>query len=199
MSTFKHHIIPFHEWRQRINPKAKRSDTDFNAPDNVVFLTLEQHIQAHQLLYELNHNRYDEIAYQCMSGMIGNEDAAREAVRQHSIGNKYNLGKTRGPELREADAAIKRGMKATHEQIETNRAAQNRPEVIAAKREKQLGRKRTLAHRIAISAGLLGNTHTLGKKHGPAFYTKLQEYWTPSRRKKQGNAMRERMLRKTKK
>lgn len=50
--TYKHHVIPFHEWKRRINPNATRHNRDFNAPDNVVWLALDQHIEAHKRLAE---------------------------------------------------------------------------------------------------------------------------------------------------
>ena len=43
-----HHIIPKHEW------KARFGDLEgFDALDNLVNLTTEQHSQAHALLYEM--------------------------------------------------------------------------------------------------------------------------------------------------
>lgn len=87
MMEYRHHIIPKHEWKRRF-----RNLVGFNAQDNWVILTLEQHIQAHQLLYELNSNEWDRIAYQGMSGMIGAEEIHRERRSIANIGNKHSLG-----------------------------------------------------------------------------------------------------------
>lgn len=66
--SHKHHIIPFYEWKMRINPDATRHDKEFNAPDNIIHLTIEQHAQVHQFLFELNGNWQDEFAWKFLSG-----------------------------------------------------------------------------------------------------------------------------------
>lgn len=96
--SYKHHIIPFHEWRHRINQKATRSNKDFNKYDNVVWLTLDQHIHVHQLLYELNGNCYDKIAYLALSGQIGKEEATRLAHRAACVGSTKLKGVPKSPE-----------------------------------------------------------------------------------------------------
>ena len=87
--TYKHHIIPYHEWKKRINIKATRYDKEFNASDNVVWLTLEQHIQVHQLLFELNGCAYDRIAYLGLSGQIGEEEVHRLTIIVTNTGRKH--------------------------------------------------------------------------------------------------------------
>lgn len=68
--THKHHIIPKHEWVKRFG-----SLKGVNAPDNLVFLSIEQHAQAHQLLHEINADPFDLIAYQTLSGQISKPEA----------------------------------------------------------------------------------------------------------------------------
>ena len=111
--SYKHHTIPFHEWKRRINPNATRKNKEFNAPDNVVWLTLGQHIQVHELLFELNRSEFDRIACWMMAGRMGTEEAQRKAAsaanrgKVHTketrlkmsvakLGNKINLGKQNG-------------------------------------------------------------------------------------------------------
>lgn len=89
--SYRHHIIPFHEWKRRIDPKATRSDKDFNAPDNLVWLTFEQHIQVHQLLYELNGSRFDLLAAKMLLGSIGREEGIEEARRLSVTGIPKSL------------------------------------------------------------------------------------------------------------
>jgi hypothetical protein len=91
---YKHHVIPLHEWRRRINAKATRYNEDFNATDNVVWLTLEQHAQSHQLLYELNGSGYDEMAYLGLSNKIGKEEIHQRIVSIANMGNQNALGHT---------------------------------------------------------------------------------------------------------
>lgn len=61
-----HHIIPRH---------AGGTDD----PSNIIFLTVEQHAEAHRLLFEQYGRWQDKLAWQMLSGMLGNEDAIRIA------------------------------------------------------------------------------------------------------------------------
>lgn len=64
----KHHIIPKHA-----------GGTDH--PDNLVLLTIEEHAEAHRLLYE-EHNRWqDLLAWQMLSGQISKEEGIRFAQK----------------------------------------------------------------------------------------------------------------------
>jgi hypothetical protein len=83
-----HHIIPKHEWKKRFGAL-----TGVNAPDNLVVLTLAQHMQVHELLYEINDCVYDKIAYLCLSGRMGHEEAQILATKAANSGNKYCQGK----------------------------------------------------------------------------------------------------------
>lgn len=87
----KHHIIPRHEWKKRFGNLQ-----GFNAPDNVVYLTIEQHSQVHKILYEMNGNRFDYIAYQSLSKKIDKGEAIRLANQAANIGNKNRKGKALG-------------------------------------------------------------------------------------------------------
>jgi hypothetical protein len=57
-----HHIVPLHAGGS-------------NDPDNIVFLTVEEHANAHKLLYETYNRWQDKIAWQMLSGQIGKEEA----------------------------------------------------------------------------------------------------------------------------
>jgi hypothetical protein len=94
---YKHHVIPFHEWKARINSKAKRWDRAFNAPDNVVWLTHEQHTQVHKLYYEDRGLLGDKLAWKCWAGLIG-QDEMRQI--KNSIGGKTNKGKPKSDDHR---------------------------------------------------------------------------------------------------
>jgi hypothetical protein len=87
---YKHHVIPLHEWRKRINSKATRYDREFNAPDNVVWLTLEQHIECHKRLAE-DGSKWDRISYLRMTGQIGHEEATIQAIKLANIGRKQSI------------------------------------------------------------------------------------------------------------
>lgn len=89
----KHHIIPFHEWKLKINPNATRCDKEFNSSDNIVYLTIKQHSQVHQLLFELNGYWQDEFAWKFLSGQqnltslhgVSKTEQHREKIRLSSL------------------------------------------------------------------------------------------------------------------
>lgn len=83
--SYRHHIIPKHEWKKRFSNLR-----GVHAPDNVVWLTLEQHIQVHCLLWEMNGSKGDWIAFQRMSDHIGNEETIRLS---QSMGGLLRKGK----------------------------------------------------------------------------------------------------------
>lgn len=63
-----HHIIPIHAGGT-------------NDEDNIVLLTVEQHAEAHRLLFEQYGRWQDKIAWQMLSGMIGKEEAINIAQK----------------------------------------------------------------------------------------------------------------------
>lgn len=75
----KHHIIPKHS-----------GGTD--DPSNIVELTVEEHAEAHRLLYEKYGKKEDEIAWKGLSGIIGKE----EIVYQLSLLGSKNAKRLRG-------------------------------------------------------------------------------------------------------
>lgn len=91
MLKHKHHIIPKH---------AGGSDD----PSNLIELTVEEHAEAHRLLYEEFGRWQDKIAWETLSGQIGKDEALTEAR------GAANRGRKRTPEQIERirDAAIKR-------------------------------------------------------------------------------------------
>ena len=46
-----------------------------NNADNLVELTIEEHAEAHRLLYEQHGNKFDYIAYMALSNQISNAEA----------------------------------------------------------------------------------------------------------------------------
>jgi len=74
----KHHIIPKHA-----------GGTD--EPSNLIELTVEEHAEAHKLLWE-QHKRYqDYYAWQGLAGLIGKEDILKGIMNQESM--KHHLSK----------------------------------------------------------------------------------------------------------
>ena len=106
---YKHHIIPLHEWKVRINPRANRRNKEYNASDNIVWLTLEQHIHVHQLYFEARGIEYDRIAWQLLCGMIGKEEAHKQ------VGIFANTGKLQSPESNKKRSLSNVGHEVTEE------------------------------------------------------------------------------------
>lgn len=99
----KHHVIPRHEWKRRFG-----TFHGFNAPDNVVWLTIEQHAQVHQLLHEMNKSWEDQLAYRFLSGLIGKEEAV--LVSQQMAGKKW-LGRKHSVESKRRMSLSKTGIR----------------------------------------------------------------------------------------
>lgn len=164
-----HHIIPRHDWKVRFG-----SLKGFEAPDNRVDLTVAQHAQAHQFLYELNHKTEDLVAWKGLAGIISHEEVVREVCRIAAIKG----GKTK-PSLETKEcmrlAAIERwsrpgqreacGLRNTgplnpcygkRQSIESNE-----------KRSKTLmGRKNTWGEKISKAQAGVPRPQTTGEKNG---------------------------------
>jgi len=73
----KHHVIPRH---------AGGTDD----PDNLVRLTVEDHADAHRILFEQYGRWQGEIAWKALSGLIPRADVIREVNRLKSLGRKHS-------------------------------------------------------------------------------------------------------------
>jgi len=60
----------------------------FNAPDNIVWLSLEQHAQAHELLFELHNRKGDFVAWKTLMGHMSHEEAIQEIRKVQGFANK---------------------------------------------------------------------------------------------------------------
>ena len=78
-------------------------------PSNLIELTVEEHAEAHRLLYEQHGNWQDNVAWKALSGHIGKEEII------HQIHKNMNKGRIPSEETREKMAASKRGRKISDE------------------------------------------------------------------------------------
>ena len=78
-------------------------------PSNLVELTVEEHAEAHRLLFEQHSNWQDYCAWQALSGRIGQEEALRMAQ------GMANKGRKRTPEQ------IERIREAARKRVERHR------------------------------------------------------------------------------
>jgi len=79
-----HHIIPKHEWKERFT-----SLEGYHASDNKVVLSIVQHAEAHQWLYETYHRWGDHLASQMLRGQLTKDEGRRIAAREANIGRVY--------------------------------------------------------------------------------------------------------------
>ena len=73
----KHHIVPKH---------AGGSDD----PYNLVELTVEEHAEAHRILFEQYGRKEDELAWKGLSGQIGKEELIIELIKYTNTGRKHS-------------------------------------------------------------------------------------------------------------
>lgn len=76
MGKHKHHIIPKHMGGG-------------NEPENLIELTVEEHAEAHRVLYEKYGNWQDYIAWKALSGQITSDELRREITRLTWLGRKH--------------------------------------------------------------------------------------------------------------
>jgi hypothetical protein len=96
----RHHIIPIHA-----------GGTD--EPSNIEFITTEEHAERHRILFESQGRWQDEIAWKCLSGQIGNDEAIRQAGIKANTGKKMSDEFKRNQSIRMMGNKIKLGKKAT--------------------------------------------------------------------------------------
>ena len=91
----KHHIIPRH-----------MGGTD--DPSNIVELTVEEHAEAHRILYEKYGRWQDKCAWLALSGQIGKEEIIIERAR---LGGKRRKGKKLSEEQKRKISESMKGCK----------------------------------------------------------------------------------------
>jgi hypothetical protein len=108
-------------------------------PSNLVELTVEEHAEAHRILFEQYGKWQDNVAWKALSGHIGKEEII------HEIHKNMNKGRIPSIESREKMAAAKRGKKISESHkkalIEGRRNSKNSPEHNEALRKFATGRK----------------------------------------------------------
>jgi len=80
--THKHHIIPKH-----------MGGTD--DPSNIVELTIEEHAEAHRVLYEKYGRREDKLAWKGLAGLMSKKEILREVFKgkKHTEEHKQHMSK----------------------------------------------------------------------------------------------------------
>jgi hypothetical protein len=79
-----HHIIPKHEWKKRFGNLC-----GVNAPDNVIYLTIEQHTEIHRRMGEEG-SKWDQIAASGLAKEIDNEEIIKLKQTIPNIGRRLS-------------------------------------------------------------------------------------------------------------
>jgi len=168
-TTHTHHIIPRHI-----------GGTD--DPSNLVELTIEEHAEAHRILFEQYGRWQDEIAWKTLSGQIDSYEASQQARILANLGNKHFEGKTHTEEARKKISEYQKVAKVGNKNAS--------------------GHTKTVKARNQISESLKGNTNKKGKtgaKLSDEFKQKCKERMTgdnnPAKRADAREKMRQAALR----
>lgn len=140
----KHHIIPKH-----------MGGTDESS--NLVELTVEEHAEAHRLLWEEHQHWQDYVAWQGLSGRIGKEEIIRNVSKLANLGktmtestkekiSKSSLGRLHTEESKRKMSLLSKGKKLSEEtkqKLKESHLGKKQSEETKLKRSLSLsGRKR---------------------------------------------------------
>jgi hypothetical protein len=143
-----------------------------NDPSNIVELTVEEHADAHRLLWEKHGKWQDEIAWKALSGIIGKEDIITEVQR------KTHLGKNKKSETKQKISDSLTGRKQSQETIEKRRKkligkkrkfTDEWKKNISKSKKGQIpwiaGKKQTEESKLKNSLAHIGHTYNRGRVH----------------------------------
>ena len=90
-------------------------------PSNLIELTVEEHAEAHRLLWEKYGHKQDELAWKGLAGIIGKEELLHELFvmagkkSRPPVGHKANLGRKWSDEVKQKISIATKGIKKTEE------------------------------------------------------------------------------------
>ena len=115
-------------------------------PSNLVELTVEQHAEAHRLLYEQHGNWQDKVAWRALSGQIGKDEIRRMKCSMANKGRKHTP---------EAIAKMKESCAKRTERQMAN--AESWAEINRKKSEAHKGKKKSAEHMANWAAARKGH------------------------------------------
>jgi len=133
MGKHKHHIIPKHMGGS-------------NDLSNLIELTVEEHAEAHRVLYEQHGHWQDEVAWKALTGQITSDDIRRIETIMTWTGRKHT---------EETKEKIREARK---KQKNTNRGYKHTEESLVKMSAVHKGKKLTESHKQKTSDALKGIT-----------------------------------------
>jgi hypothetical protein len=115
-------------------------------PSNLIELTVDEHAEAHRVLYEQHGNWQDKIAWRALSGQIGKDEAIQEAR------GAANRGRKRTPEQ---IANMSKASQARADRLMSNPDAW--AEINRKRSESHKGKKKSAEHMTNWSAARKGH------------------------------------------
>ena len=175
-----HHIIPKH-----------MGGTD--DVSNLIELTVEEHAEAHKILFEKYGHWQDEVAYKGLLGVINKEEIINQVVSKTHKGKIVSSetkkkmsesAKKRPPKSEETKKKIRQTMKNRVEAgIQKGIFVKGMPSAFKAHTEeskaklskRHKGKKLSKEHKEKISNSLRGNTRRVGKLHSQETKDKISK------------------------
>lgn len=157
-------------------------------PSNLIELTVEEHAEAHRLLWEQNGQWQDHVAWKALSGHIGKEEII------HEIHKNMNKGRIPSEETREKMAAAKRGRKISKKHAEAlhngRKNSKNSEEHLIALSKANKGKVISQEHKQSMSEKRKNNPNRTewAKSGGKASMEKYKN--DPERQKKFSETMK---------
>ena len=129
--------------------------------NNIVMLTIEEHAEAHRILYEQYGKWQDKLAWLSLSGQISKAEIMNEGRRLRMLGNKHFEGRKHSQETIEKMSQSKKGAIFTDD----HKAK------LSAKRQLRITTDET---RNKLKQAMLGKQQTLGHTHSEETKAKMR-------------------------
>jgi hypothetical protein len=136
-------------------------------PDNTIQLTVEQHAEAHRVLWEQFGRKEDFVAWKSLSGQISNQE--RQAELCH-MGGKWHLGKIRSDKTRQN---ISKSLKGKTKSIETRKKMSEAAKLHIGEKNNFYGKTHSPESGLKMSRSRLGNTNCVGRIYSPETLHKM--------------------------
>lgn len=178
-------------------------------PTNLVELTIEEHAEAHRLLYEQHGRWQDRVAWQGLAGLVGHDEILKEMnAARRGAGHPF-YGKTRSTETKQKISDALKGHaisdetrkiwrdqrkgRMVSEETRQKISASSKGKIISDEHREILRRPKSAEHKEKISAGNKGKVRSNETKLKNRL-ARLGKKATEETRKKISNAFKGRKI-----